>query len=81
MAKKTHTNQAVRPRAGEPSIDQIRRAITAHCGGWDNATDAQLLRAWRELPHETQTQYLAGLDGPAKETAEPSKQNAKDSSA
>ena len=64
MAKQQNNKRPAQPRSGEPSMDKIRRAITAHCGGWDEATDEQILRKWRDLPHETQTQYLSGVDAP-----------------
>ena len=40
------------------NIDQIRKAITANHGGFEMATDAQILAVWDSLPEEKRQQYM-----------------------
>lgn len=44
-----------------PSLPQIRRAILAHHGGHQEATDHQLLTIWQALPPDVQERYLREL--------------------
>jgi len=39
-------------------IQRIRRAVLKHRGGWQNASDRDVLELWRTLPEVTRTQYL-----------------------
>lgn len=43
------------------SIEQIRRAILAHHGGLDGASDAQIERIWAALDEPTQRRYLEAI--------------------
>lgn len=41
-----------------PDIQRIRQAVLKHRGGWQNASDRDVLELWRTLPEVTRTQYL-----------------------
>ncbi len=44
-------------------IKKIRSAIMANHGGFDDATDSQIMSVWQELDLETRTRYLDNLKG------------------
>ena len=39
----------------------IREAIIKNRGGWENATDSQLVTLWSHLSADTQTEYLESI--------------------
>lgn len=41
------------------SASEIRVIIKAHCGGWEHATDEQLLDYWRQYSREDQDKMAA----------------------
>jgi len=43
------------------TMETIRRAVIAHHGGFDKATDAQIKVLWNSLPKAVQERYLAEL--------------------
>ena len=43
------------------SMENIRKAICKNRGGWSDATDQQIMIIWRELPPDTQKQYLESI--------------------
>ena len=45
------------------NIAEIKKAILLHRGGFENATDAQLLTIWNSLDAEVQDQYMKNLKG------------------
>ena len=50
-------------------IKKIRQAVTANRGGFDDASDTEILTIWNALSPETQKQYLEST----KETKEKDK--------
>lgn len=44
------------------AMNNIRKSVCKNRGGWDNASDAQILNIWRLLPKEVQKQYLESIE-------------------
>lgn len=42
-------------------IETIREAVQKHHGGFELATDAQIMMLWRSLPEEVQKKYLENI--------------------
>jgi len=42
-------------------IEEIRKAVNAHHGGLQKATDAQIKVVWNSLPKAIQEKYLAEI--------------------
>lgn len=43
----------------EPSLERMRTAVTAHRGGWADASEDELRALWLTLPDELRQQYLS----------------------
>jgi len=43
------------------SILQIKKAVLANRGGFENASNAEIMTIWRMLSPETQKQYLESI--------------------
>ena len=39
----------------------IKKAVLANHGGFENASDSQIMTLWRSLPEDVQQRYLDGL--------------------
>ena len=53
------------------TIKQISEAIIKNCGGFDNATDVELIAAWNVLPPKQQAEYLDNIKTKGKKDADP----------
>jgi hypothetical protein len=47
----------------KPNIEAIKKAIFKNCGGFQDATDGQLLSKWNSLPENLKEQYLNNAKG------------------
>ena len=46
-------------RATGGLIENIRRAVASHHGGFDTASDEEIMSVWQSLTTETQERYIA----------------------
>ena len=53
------------------TIELIRKAVKTHLGGFDNATDVELIAAWNVLPPKQQAEYLDNIKTKGKKDADP----------
>lgn len=44
------------------NIEAIKKAILKNCGGFQDATDGQLLSKWNSLTEELKEQYLKSVE-------------------
>jgi len=70
-AKRTGVMNMKANRTDVTNMDAIRRAVMMHHGGWDDATDEQIMGLWRQLDIDVQQRYLAA----AKATTTPGTPN------
>ena len=52
-----------RRKAKDPTMEAIRAAVTKHRGGWEQASDAEILVLWLSLPASVRREYLEGSQG------------------
>ncbi len=46
----------------EPTTEQIRQAVEAHCGGYAGASDEDIADRWRQVPPEVRAEWLSGTE-------------------